>query len=93
MQCRNCQQVVDTVCAEHGACLPCHELELRHLVRERDNAYDYLAMQQQQPQVKQHTWGERNIGSQWYPSDPKDALRDDIERTSTSINKFLGYGG
>ena len=88
MTCRNCGQQRNEVCVEHGACLVCHELEMRHLVRERDTAHQYIQQLQSQPtEPKQRTWADRTIGSQWNPNDPTEV--DDIDATCATIEKVL----
>ena len=86
--CHNCRREVTTVCADHMSCLACHEIELRHLVRERDQAHAYIReLQDQPPAPKVRTWAERTIGSQWNPSDSSEV--DDIDKTCATIERVL----
>ena len=91
MNCVICGQQSMSLCGEHSACLSCHEREMQQLAMERNNAWNYIQMLQNEPPApKQRTWGSRTIGSQWNPSDKSEV--DNIDRTIATIHKFLGIG-
>lgn len=87
---------VGTLCAEHQACLPCHEHEMKTLWQEIGNLARLV--QQLQAELRKRkgmqtprALGSRIIGSMWNPSDPTE--KDDIRSTVRSIHKHLGIGG
>ena len=91
MNCVICGQQSTSLCGEHSACLSCHERELQQVAMERNSAWNYIQMlQNEPPTAKVRTWAERTIGSQWNPADKTEI--DDIDRTVATIHKYLSIG-
>lgn len=90
MICVGCGVETETLCAEHTACLACHEAEMKAMWLEIGNLSSLV--QQLQNALRKRTGervlGSRIIGSMWNPSDPKE--KDDLKATIRSIHKHLG---